>query len=123
MFTSPTRVDFARPITLAWKPVPRAVGYSAQAAGLHRATGRSCLWEARKDGLTSWAAEGTTAGVRSGKLLGASQTRCTIPAGIFRKGEVHVIVLAYSADVQGSGSMPSRGWAQSTGTLTLEPAP
>lgn len=31
------------------------------------------------------------------------------------------ILVAYSADVVGQGSLPSRGWAQCTGTQTLKP--
>ncbi len=120
-FTNAKTADYTRPIRLSWNPVPRAVGYSVQAAGLHRATGRDCLWEATRDGLTAWSALGTTRGVAKGKLLAADQHSCTIPAGVFKNGDVFIILVAYSADVVGQGSLPSRGWAQCTGTQTLKP--
>ncbi len=128
-FTAPSttmmaQVDLSKPVKLAWSKVPRAVGYSLMASGTDKATGKPCMWEALKDGQSSWYTMGTTAGAKSGKLLPPDHLSCTIPAGIFEGSPtVSVILIAYSADVRSAGSMSAVAWAQSTATLLLQPTP
>lgn len=124
-FTEPAggmmvKADLSQPLKLSWSKVPRAVGYSLLASGTEKASGKPCMWEAIKDGQTSFVAGGTTAGAKAGKLLPPDHLSCTIPAGIFT-GNVSVMLIAYSADVRGSGSMNAVGWAQTTATLIVTP--
>ncbi len=126
-FTEPSagpmvKADLSQPIKLSWTKVPRAVGYSLMASGTDKATGKPCMWESIRDGQSTWYTMGTTAGAKAGKLLPADHVSCTIPAGIFEGSQmVSVMLIAYSADVRGAGSMTAVGWAQSTATLLIQP--
>lgn len=127
VFTEPSsmmaQVDLKGPVTLSWNKVPRAVGYSLMASGTDKA-GKSCMWEATRDGQSAWYARGTTAGAKAGQLLPADKTSCTIPAGIFEGSQmVSVMLIAYSADARSAGSMNAVGWAQSTASVLLQPRP
>lgn len=111
------RVDFSRPIEIAWSPMPHAVAWCVTATA-RGGDGRTVLWESawRAD---AWALEGVEWGLRNHKLLPASQTSVILAPGIFMGGPVQVSVTAISAAASGRGAVRPTAWAQSSTTFEL----
>lgn len=111
------QVDTTKAIHVSWKAVPRAQGYSVMATGKN-AKGKTVFWENAKHATSTWYTSGVAAAVKAGKLKSPQDCSCIVPAGIF-KGQVTLMVNAYSAEAKGKGVLPAYGWAQSTGTMML----
>ncbi|NDD31467.1 MAG: hypothetical protein EB084_24715 [Proteobacteria bacterium] len=111
------KVDFGRPLAIAWAPVPRATAYCVVATA-RGGDGRTVLWESawRCD---LWERHGVDWSMRNNIVLPLDQTSVTIPAGIFMGGPVQVQITAISAASNRAGPFDARAWAQSRTSFVI----
>lgn len=82
--------DFAQPVTISWNPVAHAVGYRVLATGTRKKTDGpgqiGIMWTSSQvppsDVTQSQPVEDTRQALKDGRLLPATATSCTVPAGV-----------------------------------------